>query len=62
MSCPTPGKRLYKSRKEARHAKHAKGGLLRPYLCACGWYHLGHLGSEVVAGIKSRAQAYGRGA
>lgn len=68
MNCPTPSKRCYASRKDAKREKHGQGpfreiahdALLRPYKCSCGQFHLGHLGREVIAGVKSRAQAYGR--
>lgn len=44
--CPTPGKRRYESKKVAKFhlRQHRKIGRenLRPYLCACGWWHLGH--------------------
>ncbi len=42
--CPTPGKRLFSSRREARRdARRIKGQVfpeLFPYLCPCGCWHL----------------------
>lgn len=66
--CPTPYKRCYGSRKDAKRYKHGSGplrsiahdALLRPYRCGCGWWHLGHLGRQVIRGARSRAQVYGK--
>lgn len=71
VACPTPWKLDYVCRKAARARLRRNperyGGepqfgvpVRRPraYLCVCGCWHLGHLGSTVVAGRSSRAERF----
>jgi len=51
LHCATPAKTKFRTRREARYClrqlKHAGGfgaDPPRPYLCACGAWHLGHSG------------------
>jgi hypothetical protein len=40
-TCPTPDKRAYRGRAEARAAIHRHGPRLTAYLCnGCHWWHL----------------------
>lgn len=66
IRCPTPHKVRLESRREAKtFRKHGwkrattkLDNRVRPYLCECGFWHLGHLGNEVITGEKTRKQAY----
>ena len=63
--CPHPEKVRYTTRAEAkkRKNKHRQtGDHVRPYQCACGWWHLGHLPTETRLGFRSADQVYGRSA
>lgn len=63
VACPTPHKTPFANRPAARRAlrrysdwrRDELGRLPRPYLCACGRYHLGHLPASVVRGDQTRA-------
>lgn len=65
--CPTPLKKRFHTKKEAKQAllsvwvKHRRGGRsgrLQPYRCECGSWHLGHLAAEVISGLLTRADVY----
>jgi hypothetical protein len=59
--CST-GKHRYATKDHAKRvAKRLRGrGRMGAYRCqVCGWWHIGHLRPDVVAGDTSRAEAYG---
>lgn len=41
-TCNTPGKKAYKTRKEAYQACRGLAKNCRPYECRCGHYHITH--------------------
>lgn len=55
--CPRCGKQRYKTRRQARHVRRTRypGERLSAYRCM-GWWHLGRLPPEVVAGDLSRGE------
>jgi hypothetical protein len=62
--CATTGKRSYSTRKAARRSERqqrAAKGHMSTYQCECGWWHLGHLPAEVVAGHVTRDEIRPRG-
>lgn len=51
------------ARRETRKHHYRTGGHMNTYWCdGCVAWHIGHLGAEVIAGWKSRSEAYGRAA
>lgn len=63
--CPDCGKLIYESRKEAKQAKRRQFPNERVQAYACpttdGWFHLGHIAPEIVAGEFSKKVFYGQG-
>lgn len=62
------GKRAYVSRREAaEHAKRLRRtalhmpGHVRPYVCpSCGLWHVGHVPPDVIQGVRTADEHYGR--
>ena len=52
------GKVCFPSRRNAHAAAKRLSGHLRPYLCECGFWHVGHLPHAARAGLMSASAVY----